>query len=85
MTDGIDRCRIGFLPNAFVHQARVWDGVLCQVVQVVEKDDQSKFCRAKWYKNKGYATVVVILMGFGQQIGGGHLPNKCLQYWYYYG
>ena len=66
VSDEIDHCHVGFLPDAFIHQARVWDGVLYQVVQVIEKDNQSKVCRAKWQKNKGYAHVTVITDEFLQ-------------------
>jgi hypothetical protein len=60
VSDGIDCCRIGFLPRAFVMQGSVWDGVLCQVVEVFQKDDPSKLCRAKWHQNKGFAYIAVI-------------------------
>mgnify|MGYP002654568360 CR=1 FL=1 len=60
VSDGIDRCRVGFLPHAYVAQGKMWDGVLCQVVEVIEKNDPSQARRAKHHANKGYAKVAVI-------------------------
>ena len=60
VSDGIDRCRIGFLPQPYVVQGRLWDGVLCQMVRVVEKNDTNKARCAKYHANKGYALVAVI-------------------------
>ena len=60
VSDGINRCRVGFLPHAYVVQGKLWDGVLCQVVEVIEKDDPSQARRAKYHSNKGYARVAVI-------------------------
>ncbi len=60
VSDGIDRCGVGFLPRTFVMQGSIWDGVLCQVVEVFQKDDPSKLCRAKWHQNKGFERVAVI-------------------------
>ena len=76
VSEGINCCCVGFLPNVFVHQANRWDGMLCQVVQVVEKDNHLKFCGAKWHKNKGYACIVVITNGFLPTNWRGSLPNK---------
>jgi hypothetical protein len=44
----------------FIVQGSVWDGVLCQVVEVFGEDDPSKLCCAKWHQNKGFAQVAVI-------------------------
>ncbi len=66
VSNGIDCCCVGFLPRAFVMQGSVWDGVLCQVVEMFQKDDPSKLCHAKWHHNKGFAHIVVI--------GTSHLP-----------
>ncbi len=60
VSDGIDCCCIGFLPHTFFVQESVWDGVLCQVVEVFQKDDSSKLCHAKWHQSKGFVHVAVI-------------------------
>ncbi len=73
--DGIDCCRVGFLPRAFVVQGSIWDGVLYQVVEVFQKDNPSKLCHAKWHQNKGFACVAVI--GTSKlPFGVGALPMK---------
>jgi hypothetical protein len=60
VSNGIDCCCTGFLPCTFVVQGSIWDGILCQVVEVFQKDDPSKLCHAKWHHNKGFARVAVI-------------------------
>ncbi len=75
VSDGIDRCHVGFLPHAFVVQGSLCDGVLCQVVEVFRKDDPSKLCRAKWHQNKGFAHVAVIRTS-QVPFGAGNIPGK---------
>jgi hypothetical protein len=29
VTDGVDRCRVGFLPRAYALERAIYDGVLC--------------------------------------------------------
>jgi hypothetical protein len=73
--NGIDCCCIGFLPSALVVQGSLWDGVLCQVVEVFGKDDSSKLCHAKWHQNMGFVCVAVI--GTLQvQFSAGNFPQK---------
>jgi hypothetical protein len=55
VSDGIDGCCIGFLPCVFVVQGSIWDGVLCQVVEVFRKYNPSKLCHDKWHQKKGFA------------------------------
>jgi len=60
VSDGIDRCHIGFLPRLYLVQASLWDGLLFQVVMVVTKNNPSQTRHAKFYANKGYARVALI-------------------------
>ncbi len=60
VSDGIDRCRVGFLPKAYVPHAKLWDGVLCQVVFVASADDSSSVVRRKYHHYSGYVRVAVI-------------------------
>ena len=60
VTDGQDRCRVGFLPRAYVAQGGIFDGVLCQVIQIGNESDNDKNERAKVRHSCGYATVQVI-------------------------
>jgi hypothetical protein len=75
VSDGIDCCCVGFLPRAFVVQGSVWDGVLCQVVEVFGRDDPSKLCHDKWHQNKGFAGVAV-LGTLQVPFGTGDFPRK---------
>ena len=59
VTDGIDRCRVGFLPRHCVRQATTFDGYLVQVVALLANSDspsQRRFSR----HNRGacYATII---------------------------
>ena len=60
VTDGHDRCRVGFLPRAYVAQGGMFDGVLWQVVGVGNKSDRDKNERAKVRHACGYARMQVI-------------------------
>jgi hypothetical protein len=53
----------------------LWDGILCQVVEVFRRDNPSKLCRAKWHQNKGFAQVAVIGM-LQVSFGAGNFPWK---------
>ena len=50
--DDVDRCRVGFLPRAYALEGAIYDGVLCQVMEVFSKSDPSCVIREKWCKNK---------------------------------
>jgi hypothetical protein len=70
--DGVNCCCVGFLPRIYIVLGEILDGVLCQVVDVFEKNDPSKLQREKWHHNKGYAHITVI----------SHMPlgtGACLQ------
>ena len=60
VTDGQDRCRIGFLPRAYVTQGGLFDGVLCQVVSIGNAFDDNHNERAKVKHACGYARAQVI-------------------------
>ncbi len=49
VSDGIDRCHVGFLPKAFVPHAKLWDGALCQVVFIGAADGPSSIVRRKFH------------------------------------
>jgi len=68
VTDGIDRCRIGFVPRHMVPHAARYDGALAQVTHVFS--DNPEICdtteRRMFFKNKGYgrAAIISTLPGF---------------------
>ena len=60
VTDGIDRCRVGFLPRAYMLDDAIYNGILFQATEVFGKNDPSCAIHEKWNKNKGFARVKVI-------------------------
>ena len=60
VTDGQDRCRVGFLPRAYAAQGGLFDGVLCQVVSIGNAFDDDHNERAKVKHACGYAHAQVI-------------------------
>jgi len=62
VTDGIDRCRVGFLKRHMIKHARRYDGALVQVTRVMSEDP--RLCdtaeRKKKYGNHGCALAAVV-------------------------
>ncbi len=46
--NGFERCHLGFLLLSYVPNAAVYDGALCQVIEVFDKDESSRANQAKW-------------------------------------
>lgn len=59
VTDGADRCRVGFLPRHTVRHWKQYDGKLAQIIEVY-KDSDSPTKRSKWNKNKGCCVAAII-------------------------
>ena len=64
VTDGIDRCRVGFLPRHYFKHWQDFEGRLAQVVELY-KDSDSKEKRKKHYRNSGCCQAVLIDTEFG--------------------
>ena len=62
VNEGIDRCRVGFLPRHMTMRADRYDGVLAQIIGVYGSatEDESKYVREKAHKNKGFAEAAII-------------------------
>jgi hypothetical protein len=62
VTDGINRCRVGFVPRHMVRHAAQYDGALAQVTRVFGSDPET--CdsteRRLFFKNKGYCLAAII-------------------------
>ena len=62
VTDGVDRCRVGFVPRHMVKHAARYDGALLQVIHVLSDDaetcDLAEQCM--FHKNKGFCLVAII-------------------------
>jgi Fe-S cluster assembly iron-binding protein IscA len=63
VTDGVDRCRVGYLQRHFVANAARFDGALAQITKVLSKDDGDTAEKRLFHKNKGcsYATIITTL------------------------
>jgi hypothetical protein len=62
VTDGIDRCRVGFVPRHMVRHTARYDGALVQVTRVFSGDPET--CdsaeRRLFFKNNGYCLASII-------------------------
>ena len=59
VTDGIDRCRVGFLPRDCVKHKSDFDGKLAQVTKLLSKLTQDADGK-KSHRNRGVAFTVII-------------------------
>jgi hypothetical protein len=59
VTDGIDRCRVGFLPRHCVAKAAEYDGHLAQVVDLRSRSDNPSE-RSRSHRNGGLVCVALI-------------------------
>ena len=59
VTDGIDRCRVGFLPRHTVKHKKMYDGKLAQIVDLLG-DSESPADRKFSHHNHGVARAVII-------------------------
>ena len=64
VTDGMDRCRVGFLQRHMVAHAAQYDGALAQVKRVLSVDDGDTAERRLVHKIRGccYATIISHLL-----------------------
>ena len=59
ISDGIDCCRVGFLPRHLLKQLQVFDGPIAQVIDVY-KESESPTKRRKNTRNCGWCEPVLI-------------------------
>ena len=60
VSDGIDRCRVGFLQRHLVKHWKQYDGVLAQVIDVYSTQSSSPTSRRKFHRNKGCCVASII-------------------------
>jgi hypothetical protein len=60
VSDGIDRCRVGFLPHHLVKHWKKYDGVLAQIIEVYSKESESPTSKRKFHRNKGCCVAAII-------------------------
>ena len=64
VSDGIDRCHIGFLPRHTIKHAPKYDGHLAQIIEVYsEHDKMSNSKRKKVHKNFGCCLAAMLSFG----------------------
>ena len=59
VADGIDCCKVGFLPRHLIKHKNDYDGKLAQIVEFLETSD-SPSDRARSHRNKGIAQAVIL-------------------------
>jgi hypothetical protein len=60
VTDGVDRCRVGFLPKHQLKKAHEVDGKLAQITSIFDSNDDSPHKRKKFHRNNGCAEAAII-------------------------
>jgi hypothetical protein len=53
VSDGIDQCRVGFLPRHLVSHAKKYDGALAQITEVYSRESESASKRKKFLQIVG--------------------------------
>lgn len=59
VTDGVDRCQVGFLPRHYLKRAEQLDGSLAQITQVFS-ESELKTDRARSRRNMGSCRAALI-------------------------
>lgn len=60
VTGGVDSCRVGFLRRFMVKHKDEYDGLLCQITEILGEKSESPSDRAKAHRNKGCCRAVLI-------------------------
>jgi len=60
VSDGVDSCRVGFLPRHVLKHSSKYDGMLAQITEVYSKGSPSPTNRRKFHHNNGCYIAVVI-------------------------
>jgi hypothetical protein len=62
VTEGVDSCRVGFLPRQCLKHAEKFDGKLAQITEFLSESD-SPHCRRLSHRNRGIVRAVIITGG----------------------
>ena len=60
VSDGVDRCRVGYLPKFHVKHWKLLEGALAQIIEVYHEDSDSPTKRQKRHRNSGCAVAALI-------------------------
>jgi hypothetical protein len=52
---------VGFLPLSYAPNAAVYDGALCQVIEVFDKDESSRVNWAKWKQHNRFVARAMVI------------------------
>ena len=58
--DGVDSCRVGYLPKFHVKHWKLLEGALAQIIEVYHEDSNSPTKRQKRHRNSGCAVAALI-------------------------
>jgi hypothetical protein len=61
VTEGVDSCRVGFLPRQCLKHAEKFDGKLAQITKFLAESD-SPHCRHLSHRNRGIVRAVIITL-----------------------
>ena len=53
VSDGIDQCRVGFLPRHMIKHHLRYNGVLAQVTEIYSSESDTALKRKKYHHNRG--------------------------------
>ena len=85
VSDGVDRCLVGFLPCHQVKNLNKLEGALCQVMEVYSGNSESPTKCHKHKKNSGCAIVVIVSSQVPNKVRKAkkttQSPPKLLQTW----
>jgi hypothetical protein len=62
VTEGVDSCRVGFLPRQCLKHAKKFDGKLAQIIEFLSESD-SPHCHRLSHRNHGIVRAVIIMGG----------------------
>jgi hypothetical protein len=60
VTEGVDACKVGFLPKADTNYGPLYDGILCQILKCKKSNDTLASIRRTWHRNCGNAIATII-------------------------
>ena len=60
VSDGIDLCRVGFLPRHYLKNYKAYDGVLAQITDVFTIDSSDSYKRNRFHRNCGMCRAAII-------------------------
>jgi 5-methylcytosine-specific restriction endonuclease McrA len=60
VSDGVDSCRVGFLPRHLLKHSTKYDGLLAQIIDVYSKESPSPTSRRKFHRNNGCCVAAII-------------------------